>query len=234
MVNFSKIERIFILNDNVSARYLNKLYQTNKFFFLPDPVCVTEYTDNFNDLHTELKISSNKTIYFHFGAMDARKGTLTILKSIELLPLKLLPKLCFIFAGRIDDNILKPFNDLVEKLNKKVQIIVINQFCDYSYLFSLCKTSDYILIPYIHTNQSSGVLGYAAFFKKPVIGSNKGLIGRIIKKYNLGWRLHEITPQAIANIIQLEKKNINLMYLIDYTDTHTIGLFTDIIFDKKQ
>jgi glycosyltransferase involved in cell wall biosynthesis len=232
MINSSKIERIFILNDKASACYLNKLYHTNKFFFLPDPINITESPDTFKDLRNDLEISPDKTVYLHLGVMDIRKGTLAILESIELLPDKLSSSLCFIFAGMIDDNILNSFNILIEKLKEKTQIIVINQFCDYAYLFSLCKTADYILIPYFHTSQSSGILGYAAFFKKPVIGPNKGIIGKIIKKYKLGWRLNEITPQAIANIVQLEKKNTDI-YPVDYIEMNTIDCFINTIFNKK-
>lgn len=84
----------------------------------------------------------------------------------------------------------------------------------------------YILIPYTNTNQSSGVIGYASYFNKTVIGPKEGLLGQIIQSYNLGLTLSK--PDAINiknNIISsvIPKGNNN------YKQTHTVNEFIKTI-----
>ena len=52
-------------------------------------------------------------------------------------------------------------------------------------------------MPYKITKLSSGVLGYAAVFKKPVIGPSDGLIGNLIKRNGLGMCLPYVSKDYI-------------------------------------
>lgn len=75
------------------------------------------------------------------------------------------------------------------------------------------------------TNLSSGVLGYAALFNKPVIGPSDGLIGMLIKGNNLGITLESINTQSITNAF---KENITIGSN-NYINKNSINEFCRII-----
>lgn len=192
------VERVFILNDEKSAEELNRIYHTEKFIPIPDPLPEVEMSEL--DLRDELGVSEDGMVFLHFGAMSERKGTLDILRAIKLIPKN--RNVTFIFAGKIGKDIENEFNELYADAIKFHRIIVINEFCSYSYLYALCRLSHCILIPYHIVSQSSGLIGHAAKHNLPVIGPEKGLIGYLIKKYNLGICLDEITPDKISMALQ--------------------------------
>lgn len=192
------IESIFVLNDRDSARALNKTYHTEKFKFIPDPVPEVDLACCKN-LRTELGISSENKVYLHFGGLDKRKGTLEILRAIELSTDSELEGKTFAFAGRFSESLRKEFYPLLEKVRHKTQILVFDEFCSYEFLYSLCHTCDIILMPYQTTNLSSGVLGYASVFGKPVIGPSQGLIGNIIRQYKMGLALNDVKAPGIRD-----------------------------------
>lgn len=179
------IETIFVLNDSDSAEKFNKIYNTQKFRFLSDPVPSIN-VNQVQDIRMELNIPQNHKIYLHFGSLDKRKGTIDILRAIINSSAEQLQNKTFIFAGKLNAKLKEEFYQLLEQAYKKVTIFVYDEFCSYDFLYDLCKTCDVILMPYHVTNLSSGVIGYAALFEKPVIGPSKGLLGHLIKKYELG------------------------------------------------
>lgn len=194
---------IFILNDNSAACYFNKLFKVNKFKFLADPINPTSSTPK--NIRQELQISEANEIYLHFGAMYERKGTLTILEAIELLPENELKNKCFIFAGKIGDDIKERFYKKKKSLDKKAKILVYDDFCSYDFLSNLCFSSDYIIIPYKNISCSSGVVGYAAQLRKALIAPKDGILGKIVRRYNLGTTSNISNPNELAIAIQSKK-----------------------------
>lgn len=201
MARSHKIKNVFILNDLNSAMRLNKIYSTEKFIPLPDPVPDVS-VNNLKDLRQELGISSEKKVFLHFGAMNHRKGTIEILKALCGMSQTTHSDKVFIFAGRVDDGIKQHFYDKVDFARSRgANIIVKDEFCEYEYLNNLCYTADSILIPYLLTDLSSGVIGYAAVHRTPVIGPASGLIGDLIRDNNLGVVLDKITAESLADAI---------------------------------
>lgn len=181
LVNSKIFKKIFILNDKRSVKALNEKYRTTKFHFLPDPFPQTEQPKNVRE---ELNIPAENKIFLHFGGLGRRKGTLLIAEVISRM--KEAKGFTFIFAGRISNDCDKEFYQMIETIDNGAQIMVYNEFCTYEFLNSLAYTADYMLIPYENVTQSSGVLGYAAQYDKPVIGPDAGLLGDLIKNYGLG------------------------------------------------
>lgn len=221
------MDRVFVLNDKKSCLELNKLYKTTKFTFLPDPVPNCEKREHKN-LRCTLGIPSANKIYLQFGGMAKRKGTIEILKALELMSHNELDNKTFVFAGKIYDDIHDEFYRLIEHLKNKTQIVVFDEFCTYELLYDLCYTSDIVLMPYHETNLSSGVLGYASLFGKMVIGPSDGLIGRLIIENNLGMTIDNVTPHSIRNAIAS-----NRMYPTskDYANANTQENFIKQIFN---
>ena len=92
------IEKIYVLNDEKSAVILNNIYGVDKYRYLPDPVPYID-KDRLKYLREELKIGKEKKIYLHFGAMEERKGTLTILKAIIEAKQEKIKDSVFVFAA---------------------------------------------------------------------------------------------------------------------------------------
>ena len=221
----SKIEQIFVLNDEDSARTFNTLYSTSKFRSLPDPVPSVDFS-KVKSVREELGVSPVEKLYLHFGGLDGRKGTIDILKSIIASKKGELKDSCFVFAGRINKNTLNDFYDLLSVAKEKTRILVFDQFCSYDFLWNLCYSCDVILMPYHLTSLSSGILGYAAVFNKPVIGPDNGLIGNLIKKYELGISTQfPLKPEIYNNHIYNSEKGCSL-----YVITNSVKTFREEIF----
>lgn len=221
--------KVFILNDCWSAERLNRYYKTAKFMWLPDPVPQVDKAKLFN-LRDELKISPNDKIYLHFGGLDSRKGTLDILEALLLADKGILSEKVFIFAGKVSKEIKDSFYGLKQQVDKKCRLLVFDKFCSYEFLYNLCFTADVILMPYHKTNLSSGVLGYASVFEKPVIGPSDGLIGRLIKENKMGYCLENVNPDEIMKATMMPISRCQS----DYAMTNSADSFISIVIPNSS
>lgn len=228
---FKVFDRIFILNDSASSAYLNKLYHTSCFCYLTDPVAsLPDYKGK--NIRDELCIDQGKTIYLHPGGMLPYKGTIEILKALTLLNEQQLDQMAIIFSGRITPSIRKEFNYYLEELKDKVQIVLIEGYLPFERLADLFITSDYVLIPYKVKSQSSGIVGHAAYYKKPVIVAKGGVIGKLVRKWQLGYLLNAPTPFYISDFLchpQTSDYKEN-----NYKEDHSIDNFINTILKNEE
>ena len=194
------IKNIFLLNDQWSVDVYNNRYHTKKFVHLTDPIPNIDMSA-VRDLRAELSIAKENKIYLQFGSLDERKNTLNILRALLLMNQEELKNKTFIFSGKLSKEIKEEFYRLVNSLKNKVQIIVKEGFVTYEFLNSLCYTSDCILTIYNNVEMSSGTIGYAAFFRKPVIGPSAGLLGKLIIENKLGYTIENTSPSLIKETL---------------------------------
>lgn len=225
---YSCFENIYTLNDAKSADKLNKFFHTTKFKFLPDPFVPIEYDLN-KDYRKKHGISNEKIVFAHFGGLQSRKGTMVIMESLKLLTEEEREKYVFVFAGRVYDEIKHDFYEAYEALKSSVNIIIKDGFCDYEYLASLCAGCNAILIPYLVTNQSSGIIGYASQFGKPVIAPSGGIIGRIVSEYEMGMMLPTIDKFALVDAYQKVTNGLVKAPTDAYCKTNSVKNFTTVI-----
>lgn len=220
------IDRVYILNDAASARVLNRIYKTRKYQFLIDPYVPLQ--DKEESLTAYNWGFSNKNVFFHFGAMTDRKGTLEILESLELISSEICTNSIFIFAGKVGNDIKDDFYKLVNRFQGKTNLIVLDKFCSYGLIAAISKKANLLLMPYKVNTQSSGIIGYASQFNTPVLASSEGLIGKLVRKYKLGYTINEITPKAIAEFIsQWDGQNNDIPK--DYIEINTVDRFLEMI-----
>ena len=224
----SKIfNNIFLLNDNIAPLYLNRKFKTSVFSYLPDPFMPIPKVE-LKNLRAELNISEKKKVCLHFGALTERKGTIEILKAIIDSKEFVMKNYCFIFAGKIFDDIKESFYTLVKDAELKTQIIIYDKFCDYNFIGSLCLSSDFLLIPYKVSAQSSGVLGYGNQFRIPIVGPSIGLIGKLIKRYKMGVLLDDASSDGLKIFFEnIENTNLNIG--TDYIEHRKVSAFRDAI-----
>ncbi len=225
IVSSSIIDNVWVLNDEFAQKFFNEYFCVNKFKYLPDPVPSIDRNE-LRDLREQLNIPIGNKVFLQFGGLNKRKGTLEILKAAELLGERESKKYTFVFAGVIYDDIKKEFYEYLEVLKDVCQILVFDEFCSYTFINNLCYTCDCILVPYKNISQSSGVIGYAGFFRKPVIGPKEGLLGQLIASFNLGFTLENTSPIAIRNAL---KNNLSLIE-DEYCKKHTVEMFKNVIF----
>lgn len=219
---------IFILNDDSSANKLNSIYKTDKFKYLTDPYIPLKEENV--DIRRYYNIPVDHKLLIHIGSLERRKGTLVILDSILKLPQENKCRYTFFFAGRVDKDIKVEFYEKIKAI-EGVNVVVKDEFCSYGFFASLCKVADAILLPYLLDSASSGIIGYASQFNTPVIATSTGLIGELVKEYNLGHLLPSVNAFSLIHAYYL--LDMGLLNKPDntYCSTHTVDEFNETIVD---
>lgn len=228
---FDVFHRVFVLNDATASVYLNRLYKSSVFKYLPDPIA-SQSAYSPKNVRQKYNIGDNKTVYLHPGGMLPYKGTIEILRALDKLDDEELSNLVVIFAGRITPGIKNAFFDFYNRLKNRTHIILKDGFLSFEDLADLFVSCDYVLIPYKVKGQSSGIVGHAAFYNKPVIVAEGGIIGKTVKKWHLGVNIKEPTAKYIMDFISHPRK-------IDidgggYVLTHSVSNFCDIIYGVAE
>ncbi len=231
LLRFSKcISKIYVLNSRSCTRTLNKIWKCNKFYYLPDPFVKLESVEKI--WKDGSIISPNKKMLLHFGSLMRRKGTLQILDSIQYFNESDRGTYVFVFAGKVDTEIKREFYEKLAVYKDKVQILVYDEFCSFEFISTLVESAACVLMPYFNTSQSSGLLGYAIQFAKPVIVPKRGMLAKIIKESHNGIYLNSISPKEIYNSVQqvkhfkVDKDLCNL-----YITAHSVDEFVRVICD---
>lgn len=177
------IHSIFILNDEVAVRYLNRKWRTKKYVCLPDPyVNISGHGDR-----TIASTYPGRDVVLHFGGLTERKGTMEIMRAVDRLSHKNLERYVFVFAGIISQDIRDSFYSIYGKLKEKGAVVLVyDEFCTYEFLADCCEQSDLVLAPYTNTFSSSGILSYCAQFGKCIAVPDDGLLGKLVRRNKLG------------------------------------------------
>lgn len=218
---------VFILNDSVSAKILNRIWRTDRFIYLPDP-CPNLISEKLQNIRSVLNIPEGKKVFLHFGSLTRRKGTLNVFDIISGLSEEIQKNTCFVFAGRIWDDLRDDFYQKYELLKDKTQIIVYDQFCTYEFFGSLCKSSDFIVLPYMNTSNSSGIISYGSLFGVPVIVPANGMVPKLVRKYKMGIVVKGDFVEEMVDIMPMLLKS-TIISSDMYVKCHTIDEFSKVI-----
>lgn len=221
----NRIKNIFILNSRPGARLFNCIYRTNRFKYLTDPVNLSINAQR--NIRDELQIPKGDKIILHFGAMSKAKGSLQVMQAIEASK-GLINNHTFIFAGVVSEAIKEDFYNIYNKVDHS-KVLLFDRFCEYEFVNNLLYTCDTIVIPYIQSGQSSGVVALGAFYHKPLVVLSGGFVGKLVRDYHLGVCIKDNTPESIINgILQLETQ-VNNLDCDRYVKEHSISEFCNQI-----
>lgn len=196
MARSRKVSHVLMLNDSHSADMLNQHLHTHKFLRLPDPY--TPLEGELQDVRAQIGMGNDDRLFITIGQLDGRKSVIETLDAVALQDDEDRQHHWFYFAGRVSDDIKQAFYDRLAQLKEKgCHVFVKDEFVSFEFLNSLCASCDCILVPYRNTCQSSGCIGYAAQYGKPVIGPSQGLLGHLIRHYRLGFTVDEISPSTL-------------------------------------
>jgi len=203
-----KIDRVYILNDNKSAFFFNKKFNTDIFKKIVDPVPEIESLADFS-LNKHYNLASNKKVFLHIGSLSDRKGTIEIVKSTEFLKKEIQSEVVILIVGVSTNPLFEVrLHNQIDKSKKNsgAEIIWDNQFVSKEMMKSLFNQCSLVLIPYKNEEASSGILGHSIAAKKKVIVSGGGLLKDIVVENNLGYLLDKVSPRNIAEKIDLTFK----------------------------
>jgi len=218
-----KFNRILQVNDNVTVDRLNGECGCNRFECLPDPITDIN-RDKVRDIREEYGIGADKTVYLLFP-IAKRKHVMDILSAIEKMDASNLKDKAFIFTGKLDKDIQDEFHSKIQSLSGKCQIVTVEGIIPYETLFNFCYSSDVYFTLYDNYHMSSGVLGYCAYFNKSVISIGKGLLGHLVRTYDMGVCIDNIDTDSIMEALRVKPSKCQS----DYVETHTIECFNKVI-----
>lgn len=223
-----RIDHPFILNDAIASAYLNRKFSTKKFEEIIDPMNVINYTPQ--NIRSELGVKNCQKMFVHLGGLGERKGTMNIIEVMEKMTIDELKQNVFVFAGKVGNDIRTEFYQRIQSLQKNANIKIFDERIPFEQMADLCHSCDAILLPYSNTMQSSGIISYASMFGHPVIGPSDGLLGKIIRKYRLGYACDVSSDGLLCAIRQFKPMSIDSRYV----DSHTIELFYQTVYKKNQ
>lgn len=231
LVRSTLFSNILILNDKASCRYLNRLFKTSKFADICDPY-VSIINNNDFDFRSVYNIPQNARIISHVGAMNKTKGTIDFIESLEsLVSLNTnFDNIYIVFVGKVSNDINRRFYQSTTVLKKYINIIVIDEFCDYDTIASICKESYLLVLPYKRYSQSSGIIGYASQFSTPVLIPNKGLLSKLVKKYKLGYLYDVDSNNGLSETLRFLINQNNLIHPnLSYCKDNNVKAFSQTI-----
>jgi glycosyltransferase involved in cell wall biosynthesis len=196
----SQLQTLFCL-DPLVVKYIEPFLHAAKAVPLPDPVAIAPVSpQEVNDLRQQLKIEPERKIFLLFGALTSRKGIQQLLAALALLPPQLGEKLCLILVGQANVEKQAEIASQIAAIptDLKLQIISHYQFIAESAVQTYFQLADVVLAPYQRHLGMSGILMLAAAAGKPVLSSDYGLMGEIVKRHRLGITIDSTKPSEIA------------------------------------
>ena len=181
------VDRIKNFNHNVEAIHL------------ADPVQIYSDSDSqIEKLREDLGIHSSRTVFLMFGAFRKRKGIYQLLDALTLLPPQLCEKLCLLCVGPVsaEQLVQTRLTEISESL--PLQIVKRDRFISDHEIQPYFQVSDVILAPYQRHIGMSAILVRAAAAQKPILSSNYGLMGELVKSYKLGIAVDSMNSAEIA------------------------------------
>ena len=150
-------------------------------------------------------------------------------------------QLCFLLVGRCELAIQRRFQSKIAQVCqiRPAQIVEQYGFVSQQAVQDYFRLSDVVLAPYQKHVGMSGILLQAAAAQKPVLSSNYGLMGEMVRRYQLGLAVDTTQPTEIAAAITLLlKEPASNFYSVEKTrqlvEQNTIEKFAAAIFSAVR
>lgn len=229
---FKKVNYYLLLSKSVVSELKQFKYDA-KYKVIPHPV----YDKFGNTVAKEearafLNLSDEKLILF-FGLIRNYKGLDTLLNAMPVLKQK---NIRLIVAGEFYSDKEK-YLDMIEKLNINDSVNLHDHFIPSSevkYYFSAC---DAVILPYREATQS-GIVQIAINFRKPMIATDVGGMGEVIRHGETGYVVEKENPAQLSEaIIKFYEQNDELKFqnnLEHEADKYSWSLFVKRMFELVE
>ena len=189
-----------LITENELTKAAYEKYQgglfSEKLFCLP--MTAQQFNDNISkkEARRNLGLPEDGFIFLSFGSAHVGKDLITIFEAI-----KDIPKVYLVNAGKV--SFLKTLSLNYAKEIKAGRFIIKDSYIapegDKKYYF---LSADAVLLSYVKSfQQISSILWDACSFRIPVIASDCGEIGSLVKKFNLGFLFSPQNPGSLKEAI---------------------------------
>ncbi|MBW4538627.1 MAG: glycosyltransferase [Myxacorys chilensis ATA2-1-KO14] len=199
----SNLKCLFSL-DPFAVSHIAKFTSKTQVLCLPDPITPEKINSGQAiKLKETLKIDNARQIFLMFGMLSGRKGIFQVLDAIQQLDPDSCQKICLLLVGSIQPSQKSKIQSLILEVSQSrpIQIVVQDDFVPESDVALYYHIADVVLATYQRHVGMSGILLAAAAAQKPVISSDFGLMGELVKRYCLGLAIDSTNPSAIAQAI---------------------------------
>ncbi|MBO9998476.1 MAG: glycosyltransferase [Cyanobacteria bacterium SID2] len=185
--------------DRLSVDAVDRLSPMAKAVPIPDPLDFQPASpERIAEIRAELGIEDRRRVALLFGALNERKGVVPLIDSLRQLSPESCSQLCLLLMGEssIVDRLEAQIAEVCRE--RPVQILRKYEFlpeADIPAYFQLC---DLVLAPYQRHVGMSGILIWAAAAGKPVLSSDYGLMGELVRRYDLGIAVDSTKSEEIA------------------------------------
>jgi glycosyltransferase involved in cell wall biosynthesis len=137
-----------------------------------------------------------------FGSLDERKGIAVVLEALDGLPEASRKSIALLLAGRFDDTVRREVASRIGSHGAgEVQVIADDQRLPEESIQPLLRACDLVMITYQRHVGSSGQLLRAAEAGTPVLASDYGLVGQLVRGHRLGLTVDSTSPLEIRRAI---------------------------------
>ncbi|WP_019504097.1 glycosyltransferase [Pleurocapsa sp. PCC 7319] len=236
ILGHSQLQTLFCI-DPFAPKFIEDQFQSSvQVLPLADPVkmdCDSKLP--LKDLKDKLGIEANRKVFLLFGALTGRKGVNQLLESISFLPPELCRQICFLIVGEGNQQLIEAQAASICQ-TKPLQVISHCQFVPEEDVPKYFQLSDFVLAPYQRHIGMSGILLLAAAAQKPILSSNYGLMGELVRRYCLGLAVDSTVPREIANGIAecLHKSPEQLgdrQQMLAFAEQNSVERFAQVIFE---
>ena len=192
-----QLQTLFCL-DPFAVKHLARLHSHVSAVHLPDPVQIPkDLVPQSRSIREVLGVAPGRQVFLLFGALTERKGIYQLLEAILTLSPDLCQKLCLLVVG--ESKIKAPLENQIATVcqARPVQIIRRYEFIPQQDVQTYFQLADVVLAPYQHHVGMSGILLLAAAAQKPVLSSNYGLMGEMVRRFGLGLTVDSSRPSEI-------------------------------------
>ena len=209
--------------DPIAARYIQQHFKADGR--------ISHFADSFprispsetevHELRQELKIEPNRFVFCLIGILDHRKGPIQLLESIKHIPEEVASKICILLAGYTPDGFKNLLENAVAGAQgiSKVQIVLRNEYIAPAKVQTYYALSDVLLTTYQFHIGSSSALLRSASQRKPLLSSDYGLLGHLVRTLELGVTVDTTQPKEIANgIVRMASSNPQMYLNISNAD----------------
>ena len=239
LLSNSQFQTLFCL-DPLAVEPIRRFNSHVKVIYLPDPVQIYRDSDSkLEKLREKLEIEPGRKVFLMFGVLNKRKGIYQLLEAIALLPAHICQKFCLLLVGPIDSESLiqTRIAELSESL--PVQIIGYEKFVPDREIQPYFQISDVILAPYQHHIGMSAIQVRAAAAQKPLLSSNYGLMGEIVKRNRLGITVDSTLPSEIAKgltqfLLREPTEFCDLHSMKSFAEQNAAEKFASTLFEHLQ
>ncbi|MGF1491701.1 MAG: glycosyltransferase family 4 protein [Microcoleaceae cyanobacterium] len=200
ILSHAQLQNLFSL-DPLAVTHLKRFGTKTQILPLADPVETFGPCDIPSvEMQKKLGIDPHRQVFLLFGALTERKGVHQLLDAIALLSDQHCQQICLLFVGQLALRIEAQLKSQIESIcqAKPVQIITQYGYVPEEDIQAYLSLADVVLAPYQEHVGMSGILLLAAAAEKPLLSSDYGLMGEMVRRYELGLTLDSTQPLEIA------------------------------------